>query len=127
MAHAEPVGNSAFAGDGHVEGSPDAHSHPSEWVYIKIAAMLLAITIVEVVIYYIQWVHDKGLLVPALLGLSVIKFGTVVAFFMHLKFDDKRLAYIFGGGLFIAVSIVLALDVLLKVAHPIDYAKGMLH
>src|SRR3954462_6257526 len=94
----------------HDPAQHEEHAHPGERTYIKVAAVLAVITVIEVAIYYMGLAH--GLLVTLLLGFSAIKFVTVVGFFMHLKFDDRRLAYIFGGGLFIGLSIVLALDVL---------------
>jgi cytochrome c oxidase subunit 4 len=94
--------------------APDAHDahagHPNEWAYIKIALILAVITGVEVLIYYIDAVGD--FLVPALFILSAVKFVTVVAYFMHLKFDDRRLAWIFTGGFFLAVATFVGLGVL---------------
>jgi cytochrome c oxidase subunit 4 len=95
------------------------HSHPGEGVYIRVAIILATITIVEVAIYYLGLPH--GLLVTLLLALSAVKFYTVVSFFMHLKFDDRRLAYIFVGGLFLAGAVFIALDVIMH-HHSIDYA-----
>ena len=57
--------------------------------------------------------------------MSTIKFVTVVSYFMHLKFDDRRLAWIFGLAMVVALSIVIALDVLFRV-HAIDYATNFL-
>ena len=54
------------------------HAHPGERTYIKIAVFLAAITVFEVVIYYLE--SAGSILVPALLLLSAIKFVTVVAF-----------------------------------------------
>ena len=118
---------------GHGTGHTGAHTagehesaHPGERKYIEIAAILAAITIVEVVIYYIDWVHDKGLLVPVLLTLSAVKFATVVGYFMHLKFDDRRLTWIFASGLVVAFSIIMALYALFH-GHVIDYAgRGLM-
>jgi len=107
---------------GHGEHSAE---HPGERKYIEIALILLAITIFEVAIYYIQWVHDKGLLVPVLIAMSAIKFTMVVGFFMHLKFDDKRLTMTFVTGLFFAFSIIMALYALFH-WHHIDYAANLL-
>lgn len=101
------------------------HAHPSDGDYIRIAIILAAITVTEVAVYYIQWIHDIGLLVPILVVLSVIKFGTVVGFFMHLKFDDRRLLYMFVSALVLAVSIVGALATLFRF-HGIDIAKSFL-
>ena len=74
------------------EHDDDAHAgHPGELTYIKVAAILALITVSEVVIYYVQWMHDSGALVPTLLVLSAIKFATVIAYFMHLKFEKFSL------------------------------------
>lgn len=111
---------SAHATDLHHEGD---HAHPGEREYIKIAAVLTVITILEVAIYYIESL--RGILVPALIVMSVVKFVAVVSFFMHLKFDDRRLAWIFGLAMFLTLSIVGALDVLHRF-HGIDYASDFL-
>ena len=83
----------------------DSHDHPGEMVYIKVAAILAAVTAIEVVIYYIDALED--ILVPALLLMSAGKFIAVVGYFMHLKFDDKRFTWVFVAGLVIAVSVFL--------------------
>jgi cytochrome c oxidase subunit 4 len=85
------------------------HSHPTEMVYVKIAIILSIITAVEVAIFYIEALDS--ILVPALIIMSAVKFVVVVGYFMHLKFDDRRLAWIFLSGLAMAfaVFIVVAL------------------
>jgi len=100
-----------------------AHEHPGELTYIKVAVVLAVITVAEVAIYYISGL--RSILVEALLIMSAIKFVTVVSYFMHLKFDDRRLAWIFGLAMVVALSIVIALDVLFRV-HAIDYASDFL-
>lgn len=99
--------------------------HLTESMYIKIAVVLVAITSIEVAIYYIQWFHDSGTLVPALALLSLAKFVIVISYYMHLKVDDKRYRYIFVAGLILAVTIVAALVALLR-THQIDYALRMI-
>lgn len=83
-----------------------AHEHPTEKVYIKVAIILSMVTAIEVIIYYIDAL--SGILVPALLILSGFKFMVVVGYFMHLKFDDKRLTWVFVSGLALAVVIFIA-------------------
>ena len=100
-----------------------AHDHPAERTYIKVAVFLAIITIVEVAIYYIGAL--EGILVPALIIMSIVKFLFVVSFFMHLKFDDRRLAWIFGLAMVITLSVVIALDVLER-TNTIDYAGNFL-
>jgi cytochrome c oxidase subunit 4 len=104
---------------------PIEHAHPGEITYIKVAIVLSMITLVEVVIWYIDWMHDHDVLIPALIILSTIKFVAVVGFFMHLRFDSRLFTYIFGGGLLITLSIVLALMALFR-WHTIDYVRTLL-
>ena len=96
----------------HAEHDATAHEHPSEFQYIRIAIILAIITIVEVAIYYIDAVRDY--LVPALVALSAIKFILVVGYFMHLKFDDKKLTWLFGaaliGSLAVFIGVWLMID-----------------
>ena len=112
-------------GGGHAGAAAGEHElgHPGERTYIKVAVVLAAITIVEVAIYYAGL--NRTLLVTLLLMLSAIKFATVVGFFMHLKFDDRRLTWIFSSGLVVAFSIIMALYALFH-WHVIDYARNLL-
>jgi cytochrome c oxidase subunit 4 len=109
----------------HGHAAPHEHAHPGPAVYVRVAIFLAIITIVEVAIYYIQWMHDSGLIVPSLLILSAIKFVAVVGYFMHLKFDDRLFLWIFGFALAIAASIVLALYAIFHF-HGFDYARALL-
>ena len=109
-----------------VDHHDDDHGHPSELKYVKIALLLAAITIVEVAIYYVEWFHDSGALVPTLIVLSAVKFYTVVAYFMHLKFDHKLLTFWMSFGLFLGALIVITLMFLFDLSHPIDHASRML-
>lgn len=110
------------AGTSHATDTHE-HEHPGERLYVKVAIVLSIITIIEVAIYYFNLPHS--VLVTALIAFSAVKFYIVVSFFMHLKFDDKRLAYIFIGGLVVGGAILLTLDVL-EHAKPIDYAQRMI-
>ena len=100
-----------------------AHDHPGEHTYIKIAAILTVVTIAEVAIYYIESL--RSILVPALIIMSVGKFIAVVSFFMHLKFDDKRLFLIFASAMGITVAVVGGIDALHRF-HAIEYAGDFL-
>ena len=102
-----------------------AHDHPSDKKYIQIAIILTIVTIVEVAIYYVDWMHDSGVLVPSLFVLSIAKFVTVIGYYMHLKFDDPRFRYMFIGGLVGSLAVIAALLVLLSV-HRIDYSTGLI-
>src|SRR5438876_12265241 len=87
-------------------------AHPSAFAYVVIAVILAVITSIEVAVYYIHAL--RPVLAPILLALSAIKFATVAAFYMHLKFDGKLFSYIFGGGLTLAATLVIAITLLLQ-------------
>ena len=85
----------------------EEHAHPGAMQYVVIAAILAIITSIEVAVYYIDALED--FLVYILLCLSAIKFGIVVGYYMHLKFDNKLFMWIFGAGLAVGASVVSSL------------------
>jgi cytochrome c oxidase subunit 4 len=90
----------------HDVGQPDArHEHPSDAFYIKVALALAGITAIEVLLYYKDLGSANNY---ALLVLSAIKFVAVVAFFMHLKFDNRVLRRLFVGGFILACFVYIA-------------------
>ncbi|MCH8345388.1 MAG: cytochrome C oxidase subunit IV family protein [Chloroflexi bacterium] len=80
-------------------------AHPGPLEYIKIGLILAAITAVEVGIYYIEAIED--VLVPILIVLSALKFTLVVLWFMHLRFDNRLFSWLLGGGLMLAVMLMV--------------------
>jgi len=89
------------------------HSHPTAAVYIRVAAILFMLTVLEVGVFYVPTFHP--ILVPALLILSAIKFSIVVMFYMHLKMDNRFFTLIFGGPLLLAFGMMMALMFLFRV------------
>ena len=70
--------------------------------YVRIAAILAAITALEVATYYI----DLGaLFLPSLLIMMAVKFYIVVSFFMHLRYASKMFSWVFYAGLFLAMFV----------------------
>ena len=100
-AHTDPT---AHAPDAHAE-----HHHPGWSTYWKVALILTLITVGEVWMYYIPAVVASRAFVPVLLVLSALKFGIVVMFYMHLKYDHKLFRALFTGPLFIAALTLIAL------------------
>jgi cytochrome c oxidase subunit 4 len=82
------------------------HDHPSEVEYVKVAAILAMITGAEVAIYYVKAMKD--VLVPFLLVFSLIKFGMVVLWFMHLRFDSRLFRRLFVAGVGLALFVYTA-------------------
>ncbi len=81
--------------------------HPGPREYIRIAMILAVVTALEVAVYYIDWIHEHGLLIPLLFLFSLVKFSLVVLWFMHLKFDSRTYARFFVMGLAGAVTLYL--------------------
>lgn len=74
--------------------------HPSDWQYIKIALFLGFITAVEVGLFYTKF--SESATNVTLIVLAAVKFVVVVAYFMHLKFDNKILRRLFTTGFVLA-------------------------
>ena len=70
--------------------SADAHGHAeNNRLYMIVWGALLFMTVVEVVLAYIQFATAPMLI--TLMGLSLIKAGLIIAYFMHLKFEQATL------------------------------------
>jgi cytochrome c oxidase subunit IV len=82
--------------------------HPSQREYVRIAIVLALVTAAEVAIYYIDWVHEHGLLIPLLFLFAMVKFALVVLWFMHLRFDSRTYARFFLMGLAGAITLYIA-------------------
>jgi cytochrome c oxidase subunit 4 len=82
--------------------------HLSPANYWGIALFLGIVTAVEVAITYIPG-YDGALLVISLLVLGVVKFLTVVAFFMHLKYEPFTMNFMFYFGLLGALALFIAM------------------
>jgi cytochrome c oxidase subunit 4 len=87
----------------------EVHEHPTWATYKWVALILTVITIVEVWVYYIPAFVASRLFVPSLLTMSAVKFGIVVLFYMHLKYDHKLFRALFTGPLMIAMTTIVAL------------------
>ena len=83
---------------------PTVHEHPSDLMYVKVALFLAALTALEVGTYFIEEASTT-LLVVLLLPMMVIKFGTVIMYFMHLKYDNPIFKRVFLFGLILAVVV----------------------
>jgi cytochrome c oxidase subunit 4 len=91
----------------HGEAHGTQPAHATTGTYLRIALILVMITLIEVGVFYVP--AFQGVLVPVLLVLSAVKFTLVVMFYMHLKFDNRFFAFLFGGPLLLAVAVVVSL------------------
>ena len=79
-------------------------NHPQDATYWKIFVFLFAVTLLEVLLYY-KSIPGVNVNNAALGVLAVVKFATVVGYFMHLKFDSRILRRLFITGLVLAVAV----------------------
>ena len=99
--------------DAHVEAPEEhddhdhdhAHSHPSDRSYVMIALVLAVLTAVEILLFVFEDDIARSINKLALIGLMVIKFYIVGAYFMHLKFDNPILTQLFMAGLVLAIIV----------------------
>ena len=87
----------------------EQHEHPTWKQYKWVALILTLITVIEVWVYYIPSFVVTRLFVPVLLFMSAVKFGIVVAYYMHLKYDHKLFRALFLGPLIIAGVTMIVL------------------
>lgn len=88
-------------------------AHPTPRTYIKVATVLVVVTLIEVGIFYVEPL--RPVFVPIFLLLSAAKFALVAMFYMHLKFEERLLSAFFITGLVVAILVVIALMVLSRV------------
>lgn len=95
--------------------SEHAHHEPHDHVpvYVKLAIVLAIVTAAEVAILYLYFLPNAVMLAGLYL-LAAIKFGFVVAVFMHLKYDNKILTGIFFSGFTVALATMVALIALIN-------------
>jgi cytochrome c oxidase subunit 4 len=87
--------------------STEHPAHATTGTYLRVAAALVMITLLEVGVFYVP--TFQAALVPVLLFLSAVKFTLVVMFYMHLKFDSRFFAFVFGGPLLLALAVAISL------------------
>ena len=90
--------------------APAAHDqgHASVQTYLRVAVVLAVLTAIEIGCLYVPGMPNH-LLVTLIVIFGTMKFALVVAFFMHLRYDNKLLTVLFVGPLTIATLIILAI------------------
>ncbi|MSR75630.1 MAG: hypothetical protein EXS14_09215 [Planctomycetes bacterium] len=92
----------------HAHPAATAHAHPP---YLKVFALLVALTVVEVVVPFVL-TGSRGIAATLLIVISVVKILFIARYFMHLKFDAKILGLVACAPLVCAsiLSFVLLWD-----------------
>jgi len=84
-----------------------SHAHPTPRTYWLIAAALAVATAIEIAIPYIEILDPVR--APLLIGFGAAKFVTVVAVFMHLRYDLKGYRYVFATAVVVAILMFIVL------------------
>ncbi len=95
------------------------HAHPTNRFYLVIGAILIGLTELEVVGYYGETQHwyAAGTAVFIILFLSALKFVSVVAYYMHLKFDNKLFTAVFVCPALLAILVIGSMILLFGPLH----------
>lgn len=101
--HAPGAPSPGDAADASAEdGAHHDDHHPTPRQYVQVAVVLAVLTALEVSLFYV----DVGAAaLPTLIVLMTVKFGLVVAWFMHLKFDSRTFTRLMLTGLTLAGGI----------------------
>ncbi|MDA1258017.1 MAG: cytochrome C oxidase subunit IV family protein [Chloroflexi bacterium] len=76
------------------------------YFYTIIGVWLAALTGLEVWLFTLDDSFGATF-VPVMLLLAIAKFITVVAFYMHLRFDKNLLTLVFAAGFIIAIAVFM--------------------
>src|SRR5437867_12622572 len=104
------------------DGHAGERAHPTAGVYLRVAAALVLLTVLELGVFYVPAFH--AVLVPTLLLLSAAKFSLVVMFYMHLKADSRFFTFLFGVPLLLATVVLVALLLIFFGALTLRAAAG---
>ena len=77
--------------------------HPGVTEYVQIGIILAVLTGLEVGLFFVD--VPRAVSVPALLFLTAVKFVLVVAWFMHLRFDNRLFRRLMLVGLALAGAV----------------------
>lgn len=87
--------------------------HPSPLQYVLIAVILCVVTAIEIAVSYTEGDIPDALIVVLLLGMAILKFALVAAWFMHLRTDLPIFRRFFVMGIVAAIILyVIALSTL---------------
>ena len=86
-----------------VDSDLPQYSTHTDLLYVKVAAVLVVLTAIEIYATYADYLGHFFL--PLMLCLMATKFVLVVLFFMHLRWDSKLFGRLFWAGAFLAIAV----------------------
>jgi cytochrome c oxidase subunit 4 len=85
----------------------EVRPHPSPLQYVIIAIILCVVTAIEIAVSYTEGDIPDALIVVLLLGMAILKFALVAAWFMHLRTDLPIFRRFFTLGIVAAIILYL--------------------
>jgi cytochrome c oxidase subunit 4 len=73
--------------------------------FIKVWIGLLVLTLIEVILGYIQF--NTHIMLTLLMGFSIVKAYLIMAYFMHLKYDRPSLSWLLVPPLIACILIMV--------------------
>jgi cytochrome c oxidase subunit 4 len=97
----------------------DQHAHPGWQFYGVIGIILIVFTVFEILGYVgeTKGMYSSGMAAVIILVLSAVKFFSVVAYYMHLKFDNKLFTGIFVFPALLGTLVICGSILLFHVVH----------
>jgi caa(3)-type oxidase subunit IV len=88
-----------------MEGSAHADHGRAQYYWVWVA--LIVLTVVEIFLAY-KHIFTAGVMLSVLLILSFVKAGLIIGYFMHLKFDSRRMQVVLMGSLIVCLALMAA-------------------
>ena len=85
-------------------GSQTVEAHPTTGQFFWVWGGLLILTAIEVYLGYQNMQPMKMLFI--LIGLSIIKSALIILYFMHMKFEMKRMRYVLMTALVVCLCLM---------------------
>lgn len=93
----------------------EVRPHPSPLQYVLIAVILCVVTAVEIAVSYTEGDIPDALIVVLLMGMAVLKFVLVAAWYMHLRTDLPIFRRFFVLGIVAAIILYVVVLATLNV------------
>lgn len=90
--------------------------HPGAAEYVQIGVILAVLTAIEVALFFAD--IPRAVTIPGLIALTIAKFVLVVAWFMHLRFDNRLFRRVFGAGVVLAGILFTVVIVIMFLSVP---------
>jgi caa(3)-type oxidase subunit IV len=82
----------------------ESHRHHSRSQFFWVWGALLVMTSIEVYLGYQNM--EPVRMLSILMGLSIVKAGVIIAYFMHMKFEVSRMKWLTMSALVICLSLM---------------------